>query len=112
METLPVRVGGMPKKISSIPRKMQKPRQSPNGKWGKRSPSASPNNERNSVPSTADRVNEYHQNLSEFRSLQSLVSLPRFNVDHYPDVCIRLNELSQKLKDEADALFDLHVNVY
>lgn len=64
------------------------------------------------MPSTADRVNEYHQNLSEFRSLQSLVSLPRVNVDTYPDVCIRLKELSQKLKDEADALWDLHVNVY
>ena len=64
------------------------------------------------MPSTADRVNEYHQNLSEFRDLQSLVSLPGFNVDHYADVCIRLNELSQYLKDEANALLDLHVNVY
>ena len=64
------------------------------------------------MPSTADRVIEYHQKLREFRVLQSLVSHPKFNVDHYPDVCIRLKELSQELKDEANALWDLYVNVY
>ena len=58
------------------------------------------------------RVHEYHQKLSEFRLLQGLVAHPKFNSDYYPDVCKRLQELSEKLKDEADALWELNVNIY
>ena len=60
----------------------------------------------------AKRVHEYHQNLREFQLLQALVALPRFNADIYVDVCNRIKELSDCLKEEADALWELDINVY
>lgn len=60
----------------------------------------------------AKRVHKYNQNLREFQLLQALVALPRFNADHYPDVCNRIKVLSERLKEEANALWELRINVY
>lgn len=58
------------------------------------------------------RVHEYHLKLKEFQALQALVCTPSFNVDTYPDVVKSLVYLSKYIKNEADSLFNIGINVY
>lgn len=60
----------------------------------------------------SNRVNDYHIKKNEFRSLQTVVAQPYFNATTYPDVIQQLSSLSEWLTAEADALWEMGINVY
>lgn len=62
--------------------------------------------------STPQRVATYHKRLQEFWTAQSIVYSSSYNADREPNPWKTHEFLSSWLKNEADALFCLGVNVY
>ena len=57
-------------------------------------------------------VKRYYKDLDEFRELDAYVCCPSFNASKHADMYARHAQLSESLKAQAQALYELGVVVY
>jgi hypothetical protein len=62
--------------------------------------------------STPDRVNEYHLRLKQFWGMQNIVYKASYNATNEPKYWETHEFLSNWLRNEANELFKIGVNVY
>lgn len=60
----------------------------------------------------AQAVAVYAKNFKRLQELQATVGIPSFNVDHHPKIYTEYLQLQRWVRDEADRLWHLGVNVY